>query len=291
MVTLNSSPVFSQEAADFSFLRPLKPTLLFTAFWRFAAERQRVFWRRAARSAATVDERSGAGSLQVHQRLPGIRPGEPIPHPLGHLRGSAGTTGTVLPHAAVQAVQPHRDVGARSSGRRGRCIRTVSAWSATTGCCRQRWRGARPSTPAAYIMPSGGKGAPFARKHRMHLELLARMLRDELPERMADVPTMAQAFDALRAYPTIGDFLAYQYATDINYSPLTDFSETEFVVPGPGALSGLSKCFADTGGLTDAEVIRLVQERQVECFAAVGVTFPSLPGRELAADRRAEPVL
>ena len=41
------SPIFSQEAADFSFLRPLKPTLLFTAFWRFAAERQRVFWRRA----------------------------------------------------------------------------------------------------------------------------------------------------------------------------------------------------------------------------------------------------
>ena len=47
MAPLDSSPVFSQEAADFSFLRPLKPTLLFTAFWRFAAERQRVFWRRA----------------------------------------------------------------------------------------------------------------------------------------------------------------------------------------------------------------------------------------------------
>ena len=28
-------------------------------------------------------------------------------------------------------------------------------------------------------------------------------------------------------------------------------------------------------------IIRLVQERQAECFAAVGVTFPSLPGREL----------
>ena len=41
-----SSPVFSQEPADFSFLRPLRPTLLITVFWRFAAERQRVFWRR-----------------------------------------------------------------------------------------------------------------------------------------------------------------------------------------------------------------------------------------------------
>ena len=58
---------------------------------------------------------------------------------------------------------------------------------------------------------------------------------------------MAQMFAALRAYPTIGDFLAYQYATDLNYSTLTGFSETEFVMPGPGALSGLRKCFADTG--------------------------------------------
>ena len=35
--------------------------------------------------------------------------------------------------------------------------------------------------------------------------------------------TMAQAFAALRAYPTIGDFLAYQYATDLSYSTLTEF--------------------------------------------------------------------
>ncbi len=40
--------VFTQEPADFSFLHPLRPTLLFTAFWRFTAERQRVFWRRVS---------------------------------------------------------------------------------------------------------------------------------------------------------------------------------------------------------------------------------------------------
>ncbi len=46
-------------------------------------------------------------------------------------------------------------------------------------------------------------------------------------------------------------------------------------------MSGLRKCFADTGRLTDAEVIRLVQERQQECFAAVDIAFPALPGRPL----------
>ncbi len=46
-------------------------------------------------------------------------------------------------------------------------------------------------------------------------------------------------------------------------------------------LSGLRKWFAGAGKLTDAEVIRLVQKRQQECFAAVGVIFSALPGRAL----------
>ena len=54
---------------------------------------------------------------------------------------------------------------------------------------------------------------------------------------------MQQEFQILKAYPMVGDFLAYQFITDINYSPLTDFSEMEFTVPGPGARDGIHKCF------------------------------------------------
>ena len=56
-------------------------------------------------------------------------------------------------------------------------------------------------------------------------------------------------------YPSLGDFLAYQFITDVNYSEITAFGEDEFVVPGPGALDGIKKCFTDTGGLTSTEVI------------------------------------
>ena len=45
----------------------------------------------------------------------------------------------------------------------------------------------------------------------------------------------------------VGDFLAYQFITDINYSTLTDFSEMEFTVPGPGARDGIHKCFESIG--------------------------------------------
>ena len=92
---------------------------------------------------------------------------------------------------------------------------------------------------------------------------------------------MQEAFGVLRSYPTIGDFLAYQYVTDLNYSGLCDFPETEFVVPGPGARDGLHKCFSDLGGLTEAEVIGLVAERQDDEFEQRGLEFRSLWGRPL----------
>jgi hypothetical protein len=92
---------------------------------------------------------------------------------------------------------------------------------------------------------------------------------------------MQEGFEKLRAYPTIGDFLAYQFITDINYSELTDFSEMDFVVPGPGARDGLRKCFVDPGGLNEPELIRLMADLQEQEFERLGLDFQSLWGRPL----------
>src|SRR6185295_602496 len=73
----------------------------------------------------------------------------------------------------------------------------------------------------------------------------------------------------------------YQFVTDINYSELVDYSEMEFVVPGPGARDGLRKCFASFGGLSEADVIRLVADRQQLEFKRLGLSFKSLWGRPL----------
>ena len=133
---------------------------------------------------------------------------------------------------------------------------------------------------AAYIMPSAG-GLGHEKKHRNHLTLIERMIAGELPARLADAASMEQAFNLIRDYPTIGDFLAYQYATDINYSNVTNFDEMEFVIPGPGAVSGIKKCFTDTAGKSDAYVIRFVTERQKEEFDRLGLDFRTLWGRDL----------
>ena len=134
---------------------------------------------------------------------------------------------------------------------------------------------------AAYIMPPGGSAFGHAAKHQNHLRLLERMMADDIAAKLARMRRTQQAFELLLSYPTIGDFLAYQFATDINYSEVTDFSEMDFVVPGPGARDGIKKCFVDRAGLNEAEIIRLMADNQEREFERLGLSFQSLWGRPL----------
>jgi len=133
---------------------------------------------------------------------------------------------------------------------------------------------------AAYIMPSGGSKNE-GRKHRFHLTVLGQMMKDAVPSRIADMNRMADAFALLRSYPGIGDFLAYQFVTDLNYTCLCSFDEMEFVVPGPGAKDGIRKCFPEIRMDSAADLIRMVAETQEEHFATIGLSFSDLWGRRL----------
>jgi len=132
---------------------------------------------------------------------------------------------------------------------------------------------------AAYIMPAPALG--HARKHANHLALIKRMLDERVPERVRQAPDLRSVFDTLLGYPGLGPFLAFQYTIDLNYSALLDHDEADFVVAGPGALDGIAKCFADTGGRTPEEVIHWACERQERAFANAGLTFHTLFGRRL----------
>jgi len=133
----------------------------------------------------------------------------------------------------------------------------------------------------AYIMHPGSSAFHQKLKHQNHLKLLELMMAEELPNRIADTKRMQDGFELLRNYPTIGDFLAYQFITDLNYSELTDYLEMEFVVPGPGALDGIKKCFSSLGGLNTAEIIRFVADTQEQEFERLELDFQSLWGRRL----------
>lgn len=134
---------------------------------------------------------------------------------------------------------------------------------------------------AAYIMPSGGSYFGLERKHSNHLKLIEHMVKNRCDERLMSSRRMQDAFEILKGYPSLGDFLAYQLLIDINYSPIINFSESEFVVPGPGAKGGISKCFIDLGGLNLVEVIKFMADRQEEEFERLGIDFKYLCGRKL----------
>lgn len=131
----------------------------------------------------------------------------------------------------------------------------------------------------AYIMPSPNFGEP--RKHRNHLRLLQQMMKNRLPEQVASATSLQAVFEALLKCPSLGRFLAFQFAIDLNYGPLCDFSEMDFVVAGPGAIDGIRKCFSNTAGLSDEDVIRVVTERASENFDRLGIAFRDLWGRSL----------
>lgn len=134
---------------------------------------------------------------------------------------------------------------------------------------------------AAYIMPSAGRVFGFKRKHSNHLALIRWMIAEKFAERLKSTRHMEDAYELILSAPSIGPFLAYQFVTDINYSDLTDFSEMEFVVAGPGAHDGISKCFENSGSVRAESVIRHMTENQSEYFSEFGYNFRDLWGRPL----------
>lgn len=134
---------------------------------------------------------------------------------------------------------------------------------------------------AAYIMPSGKSYFKNEKKHQNNLQLLEYMMTNGLSKKIAEAKSLEELYHILLSYPTLGSFLAFQFAIDINYSELCDFDEMSFVVAGPGAKNGIRKCFGNIQEYSYEDIIRYVAENQDEEFEKRGLTFKSLFGRKL----------
>lgn len=261
-------------------LKPAKPTKVYDTYWRFAAKRQAIFFRR-----------------QEHKPWPWTD--DPILREYkftNAYRASDRVSQYLIRHVIYEGGQSPEEIFFRTLlfktfnrietwelllSELGTISYAEYAFERIDKILSKAMQQGRRIYSAAYIMPSGGRSSIFSKKHSMHLKLIERMMADGLPFRLRDAVSMGKAFELLRAYPTVGDFLAYQYVTDLNYSTLTNFSEMEFVVPGPGARDGIRKCFSDLGGLSEAEIIKVVTDRQEKEFERLGLDFQTLWGRPL----------
>lgn len=136
-----------------------------------------------------------------------------------------------------------------------------------------------PVYSPAYVIPPPRLGA--RRKHHNHLRLLELMMDDGLADRVSSAGGLSEVYATLASYPSIGRFLAFQFAIDLNYTPLTAFDEDDFVVAGPGAVDGIRKCFGREAAGREEAVIRFVVDSQEEQFARLRLPFGGLFGRRL----------
>jgi len=70
--------------------------------------------------------------------------------------------------------------------------------------------------------------------------------------------TFKEAFDLIRTIPTVGDFLAYQYVQDWNYSTIFDFDNNEFCAAGFGTIRGIERTFDIVGKPDYGEIVKWV---------------------------------
>lgn len=262
-------------------IAPLKPTPVYDTYWRFAAERQEIFFRRVEQKPPPWTDDPILCSYKFTNAY----------------RASDRTSQYLIRHVIYRDDLPNDpvevffrillfklfnriDTWELLSSKVGRILYSEYSFTRYEDILTQAMERGERIYSAAYIMPSPGSFG-YSRKHRNHLALLEQMMTDDLPMRLVNACSMQKAFELLRGFPTVGDFLAYQYATDINYSTITDFTEKEFVVPGPGSINGIRKCFFDTAALNDSEVIRFMADRQEAEFERLGIKFRNLWGRPL----------
>lgn len=133
----------------------------------------------------------------------------------------------------------------------------------------------------AYMMSGcySGYGGNYS-KHQVWLQMIEdEFIKGRGLQKVLAATSMAEVYNQLRDYPLIGDFLAYQYTIDFNYSPFLDFDEDSFVKAGVGAVRGIKKCFLSYGHDYE-DAIYYIHDHFEEMQKRYGYTdFRPLPGR------------
>jgi len=265
-------------------MEPTARPEIFDAYWRFAAERQRIFDLRACdQPGPWTDDpilrqykfcNSFRASDRVSQYLisqviygpygQGLEPEDVFLRIVLFRLFSKETTWAALEQATGGVRRDTLDVD-----RLGRVLDDL--------------RRDGPIYTAAFILCAHDAYGHRA-KHRNHLELVRRMFAPgALGADLAAAKSLGQVYDALRAWPMIGAFMGYQLAVDLNYAEELSFDEDDYTVPGPGAVRGLQKVFTDFAGQSPRQLIMRMVDRQEIEFDRLGLDWHGLFGRRLHA--------
>ncbi len=258
--------------------RVVQPTPVFQTYWRFAAERQQTYYRRLSglpgpwTADPVIQEHRFTNAFRAADRVSQYLIAEVL------YEGSQDAdevifrtllfklfnrieTWRLLRSAVGTPVWDEFDFDTYA-----RVLTTASASGATL-------------YSAAYVVPPPRLGAPS--KAENHLRLLQLMMTKGITDAVVAARRLEDVYSALVSYPSVGRFIGFQLAIDLNYSSLLNFNEMDFVVAGPGALDGIRKCFGEASVGIEEHLIRYVADHQQEYFSALGLQFDGLFGRPL----------
>jgi hypothetical protein len=124
-----------------------------------------------------------------------------------------------------------------------------------------------------------------------HLILLEVLMDNKIYEKCQHAWHMADVFEWLISFPSMGEFATYQLLLNLSYSKLLNFHRNDFVIPGPGASSGLGKMFGKSLNKGNSivrgfevEVIRWLTDNQTHHFERLGLVSPRLGPKKLPMD-------
>ncbi len=262
-------------------LKDLKPTPVYDTYWEFAAKRQKIFYNRIEGKAFPwTDDKI----LKTYKFTNAYRASDRVSQYL--IKNVIYCEGDYTPEDKCFRILLFKlfnkiETWEYIEKNLGEISTRTYNYEKYNKLLMQRVDSGERIYSAAYIMPSGKGCFGFKKKHQNNLKLLEYMMKTEMSKKVAKTKTLKELYEVLLTYPTIGSFLAFQFAIDINYSDLCDFSEMSFVVAGPGAQNGIKKCFEDLKGFEYEDIIKYVSERQEEEFDKRNLKFKSLFGRKL----------
>jgi hypothetical protein len=250
-------------------------TIVFDTYWKFAAERQRIYEKRVR--------------------------GEPPPWTtdpilLAHKFTNPFRAADRVSQYLIREViyKPTASMDAEEVVFRillFKLFNSIPAWEVLKAKFGMpTWRG---FNEAAYVAELGtawnnGKGAKIwngaymqndlknyahvsPQKHPRYMRLLKEMMSTNVTGKLQAARTYFDAFKVLKTYPLHEDFIAMQHLTDINYSEVINFDENDFIVPGPGALNGIQKCWGTLPPtVTPSEIIKMCVTDQDYFLSLVG---------------------
>lgn len=265
----------------------MQPTIrrdVYDAYWRLAAERQRIFEQRARRLPGPwtddpiLQRFKFCNAFRASDRVSQYLIRDVIYGPTARDLPAEDTFQRIILFRLFSKESTWRALELATGG-----VRRETLDPEPVGKMLEELRTRQPIYTAAFILcahDAYGHGI----KHRNHLELVERMFSPgALGRDLARARSLREVYETLRRWPMIGAFMGYQLAIDLNYSEHLAFDEDDFTVPGPGAIRGLNKVFSDFGGSTPEQLILRMVDRQQDEFDRLELQWNGLAGRPLHA--------